>query len=56
MSSNRSIDLREVYEIKNHEQAFQYLIQELEQDAPLHLQTIKEIHTLLMDRLQYLNR
>ncbi len=53
VSSNRSIDLREVYEIKNHEQAFQYLIQELEQDAPLHLQTIKEIHALLMDRLQY---
>ncbi|WP_193768842.1 Fic family protein [Metasolibacillus meyeri] len=51
--SNRGIDMRELYEIKNHEQAFQYLIQELEQDAPLHVQTIKEIHALLMDRLQY---
>ncbi|KXH82099.1 Fic family protein [Sporosarcina sp. HYO08] len=53
VSSNRSVDLREIYEIKNHEQAFRYLVQEIEQDAPLHLQTIKEIHALLMDRLQY---
>lgn len=53
VSSDRSIDLREVYEIKNHEQAFHYLLQELENDVPLHLHTVKEIHSLLMDRLQY---
>jgi len=53
VSSSRSIDLREVYEIKNHEQAFHYLLEELSKDAPLQLHTVKEIHSLLMDRLQY---
>ena len=53
VSSDRSIDLREVYEIKNHEQAFHYLLEELENNAPLHLHTVKEVHALLMDRLQY---
>lgn len=51
--SNRGIDLREVYEVKNHEQAFHYLIEELTNDSPLQLNTVKEIHALLMDRLQY---
>lgn len=53
ITSNRSVDLREVYEIKNHEQAFHYLLDELANDEPLHLHTVKEIHALLMDRLQY---
>ena len=53
VSSNRSIDLREVYEIKNHEQAFHYLLETLVTNEPLHLHIVKEIHALLMDRLQY---
>lgn len=53
VASNRSLDLREIYEIKNHEQAFHYLLETLEKDESLHLQTVKEIHALLMDRLQY---
>lgn len=53
VSSNRSIDLREIYEIKNHEQALHYLLETLTANEPLHLQIVKEIHALLMDRLQY---
>lgn len=53
VSSSRSVDLREVYEIKNHEQAFHYLLEALATNEPLHLQVVKEIHALLMDRLQY---
>ena len=53
VSSNRSLDLREVYEIKNHEQAFHYVLEALAHNEPLQLHTVKEIHSLLMDRLQY---
>ena len=53
VSSNRSVDLREVYEIKNHEQAFHYVVESLKDEEQLSLHTVKEIHALLMDRLQY---
>lgn len=53
VSSNRNMDLREIYEIKNHEQAFHYLLKALANNEPLHLQHVKKIHALLMDRLQY---
>ncbi|HHW38278.1 MAG TPA: Fic family protein [Bacillales bacterium] len=53
VSSNRSLDLREVYEIKNHEQAFRYVLEALKNNEPPQLHTVKEIHFLLMDRLQY---
>lgn len=53
VSSNRSVDLREVYEIKNHEQAFNYVMESLENDEQLNLHIVTEIHALLMDRLQY---
>lgn len=53
VSSNRSINLREIYEIKNHEQAFHFIIESLENNEPLSLYIVKEIHSLLMDRLQF---
>lgn len=53
VSSNRSVDLREVYEIKNHEQAFHFVIESLQENEQLSLYIVKEIHSLLMDRLQY---
>lgn len=51
--SGRTLDLREIYEVKNHEQAFEYVISELGKGEPLSTYTIKEIHSLLTDRLQY---
>ena len=51
--SDRSLDLREIYEVKNHEQAFEYVLAELNSEAPLSIYIIKEIHALLTDRLQY---
>lgn len=51
--SDRTLDLREIYEVKNHEQAFEYVLSELENDEPLSVHNIKEIHALLTDRLQY---
>src|SRR5699024_2394194 len=51
--SDRTLDLREIYEIKNHEQAFHCVLSELENDKPLTIYNIKEIHALLTDRLQF---
>lgn len=51
--SDRSLDLREIYEVKNHEQAFEFVLSELENDESLSIYHIKEIHALLTDRLQY---
>lgn len=53
ISGKRNVDLREVYEIKNHEQAFFYVLGALNNNEPLNIHIIKEIHALLMDRLQY---
>lgn len=51
--SDRTLDLREIYEVKNHEQAFGFVLSELENNEPLSIYNIKEIHALLTDRLQY---
>jgi len=51
--SNRSLDLREIYEIKNHEQAFEFVLSAIRSDEPLSIYNIKEIHALLTDRLQF---
>src|SRR5690625_5288619 len=51
--SDRSLDIREIYEIKNHEQAFEFVLSELNNDVPLSIYHIKEIHALLTDRLQH---
>lgn len=50
-SSSKSI--REFYEIENHKQAFDYLIELLDRNQPLNIAEIKQIHTLLTDRLQH---
>lgn len=51
--SDRALDLREIYEVKNHEQAFEFVLSELENDESLSIYHIKEIYALLTDRLQY---
>ena len=55
VNSNRSINMREIYEIANHEQAFDYLFYEINNDKPLTLETLKNMHLHLTDRLQYDN-
>lgn len=51
--SDRTLDLREIYEVKNHEQAFEFVLSEVNNDEPLSIYNVKEIHALLTDRLQY---
>ncbi|MBC6135033.1 Fic family protein [Listeria booriae] len=46
-------DLREIYEIKNHEQTFQYMLEQLENQAPLTIDLVKTIHANLTDKLEY---
>lgn len=53
ITGDRTFDLREIYEVKNHEQAFEYVLSEIENEEPLSLSSVKEIHSLLTDRLQY---
>jgi len=50
-SSSKSI--REFYEIENHKQAFDYLIELLDRNQPLNIAEIKQIHALLTDRLHH---
>lgn len=50
---NQRKSIREFYEIENHKQAFQYLINALSDDANLTINLIKETHRLLTDRLQH---
>lgn len=50
-SSSKSI--REFYEIENHKQAFDYLIELLDKNLPLTIAEVKHIHSLLTDRLQH---
>ncbi|WP_413518565.1 Fic family protein [Carnobacterium maltaromaticum] len=45
--------VREFYEIENHKQAFEHVIQHLANEDPLSIEIIKEIHSDLTDRLQY---
>lgn len=50
-SSSKSI--REFYEIENHKQAFDCLIELLDENLPLNIAEVKHIHSLLTDRLQH---
>lgn len=45
--------IREFYEIENHKQAFSYLLELLEEQKPLELGQVQDIHAHLMDRLQH---
>ena len=44
-------DLREVYEVINHSNAFSYLSRKIEENRPLDENIIKEIHAMLMDNI-----
>lgn len=46
-------DLREIYEIKNHEDAFNYILDEINNHRDVSLNTLKLIHLLLMNKLAY---
>ncbi|MGG5370326.1 Fic family protein [Enterococcus sp. AZ196] len=50
---SNSKSIREFYEIENHKQAFDYLIELLDGNQPLNIEEIKQIHSLLTDRLQH---
>lgn len=45
--------IREFYEIENHRLAFEYILEQLEQQNKINLTAVKTIHALLMDRLQH---
>ena len=45
--------VREFYEVENHKRAFEYIEDLLAVDQPLSLEEVKEIHSLLTDRLQH---
>ncbi|MDR3156844.1 MAG: Fic family protein [Lactobacillales bacterium] len=45
--------IREFYEIENHRQTFTYLIELLEEQAALTIDSIQHFHYLLTDRLQH---
>lgn len=53
ITGNRDYDLREVYEVSNHKQTFEFVLSEVAHGKPLSLFTVKEIHAYLTDRLQY---
>lgn len=43
--------LREIYELVNHQRAFWYVKKCISQGTPLDERTVKEIHTILMDHI-----
>ena len=44
-------DLREIYEVVNHNKAFSYVIKKVSENEPLDEKTIKDIHALLMENI-----
>ncbi|MCA9766991.1 MAG: Fic family protein, partial [Carnobacterium sp.] len=50
---NSGATVREFYEIENHKQAFDHMINHLINEDKLSIELIKEIHGDLTDRLQY---
>ncbi len=53
LPNNANITRREFYEVDNHQQAFEYLVHSIENNNPLSVSIIKEIHEKLTDRLQH---
>ncbi|MCO7127377.1 hypothetical protein NIE88_16525 [Sporolactobacillus shoreicorticis] len=51
--TTHKINLREIYEVKNHEQAFHYVLSELNENHTLTVGIVKAIHAALTDRLQH---
>lgn len=53
LPNNSNITRREYFEVLNHEQTFEYMINQIENSTPLSVSVIKDIHENLTDRLQY---
>ncbi|MBC9786967.1 Fic family protein [Carnobacterium maltaromaticum] len=53
LPSSSGASVREFYEIDNHRQAFEFMMEMLQQDEPLSVALIQEMHSKLTDRLQY---
>lgn len=53
LPSSSGASVREFYEIDNHRQAFEFMMEMLRQDEPLSVALIQEMHLKLTDRLQY---
>jgi len=53
LPNNSKITKREYFEVLNHEQTFEYVIDQIQNDIPLSISVIKDIHEKLTDRLQF---
>lgn len=53
LPNNPNITQREYFEVLNHEQTFEYVIDQIQNGTPLSITVIKDIHEKLTDRLQY---
>ncbi|HLR68354.1 MAG TPA: Fic family protein [Virgibacillus sp.] len=53
LPNNSKITRREYFEVLNHEQTFEYVIDQIRNETPLSVSVIKDIHEKLTDRLQY---
>lgn len=53
LPSSNGASVREFYEIDNHRQAFEFMMEMLRQDEPLSVALIQKMHSKLTDRLQY---
>lgn len=49
--ANKSVG--EFYEIENHKEAFQYILRLYENSEELSIEIVKDVHSLLLDRLQH---
>jgi Fic family protein len=47
------VNLREFYEVDNHREAFAYVINQIQNEQPLTVNTIKDVHELLANKLQH---
>lgn len=53
LPNNSKITKREYFEVLNHEIAFDYVIENVQNNVPLSISVIKDIHRQLTDRLQH---
>ena len=53
LPSSSGTSVREFYEVDNHRQAFEFMMDMLRQDEPLSVALIQEMHSKLTDRLHY---
>jgi Fic family protein len=53
LPNNSKITKREYFEVLNHEQTFEYVIEQIQNGTSLSVSVMKNIHEKLTDRLQY---